>query len=267
MLTPKRKQQTSRAFLVAIVVHVGIAAALTAIVVDEHLQEINEDTDIKVKVDPPTKRGPVVRRDKIERDPIVLKTRDVNLKTPDVNTNRPGIRTDIQVPSGSSDLIQGPSGIPDIPPTVALPKNPNIGSVDIGPAKVDNPRPIDTPPPKTNIKTPGLTTLVEGNTPPEKKEVKVDEDWYAKVQKKILGKQKYPTFALTANLEGETKIRFVLKRDGTLVSREVAVSSGHPSLDNAALQSVKNAAPFPPFPIAQKGDEATLVVPIVFELR
>lgn len=266
MLTRKKKQ-TAPAFLVSIVVHVAIAAALTAIVVEEHLQDKDVDTKIDVHVDPPERRNPVVRRDIIERDPVALKAPDVNLSTRDVNMNPTGIRTDIQVPSGPSDLIQGPSGIPDIPPTVGLPNNRDFGSVEIDPPKIDNSRPSDSPPPKTVMNPPGITSLFERETTPEKKEIEVDADYYEEIREKIQGKQKYPAFARAANLEGETKIRFVLKRDGTLVSSEVEEESGYKSLDSAALQSVKSAAPFPPFPIAQEGEQLSIVVPIVFELR
>ena len=268
MLTRKKKK-TQQAFLVSIVVHVAIAAALTAVVVEDHLQEQEDNTDIGVKVDPPKKRDPLIRRDKInERNPAELKNpRDPKLQPPDVGSNRPGIRTDIQVLPGDSDLIQEPSEIPDIRPNVNLPENPSLGPIRIGPPEVDNPRPIDTPPPRTEIRPPGIVSSLEGGKTPERQDVKVDEDYYDDIQKKISKKQKYPPFARSANLEGKTKIRFVLKRDGTLVSSEIAEESGHKSLDNAALQSVKNAAPFPPFPIAQKGDELSLVVTIVFELE
>lgn len=268
MLTARKKKRTPQAFLVSLVVHVAIAGALTAIVVEEHLQEKDVDTKIDVHVDPPKERGPVVRRERREEhNPAKLHTpRNANLRTPDVNTNR-SFRPEIEVPSGGSDLIQGPSEIPDISPRVNVPGSPSIGSVDVNPPKIDNSRPIDNPPPKTNLQTPGLTTIIEGNVTPDKQEYEVDKDYDAELRKKIMGKQTYPAFARAANLEGVTKIRFVLKRDGTLVTSEIEESSGHKSLDNAALQSVKRAAPFPPFPIAQKGDELSITVPIVFELR
>ncbi len=268
MLTRKKKQ-TAPAFLVSIVVHVAIAAALTAIVLEEHLQETDVEWDIDVHVDPPETRDPIVRRDRdIERNPVALKDIDVNLPTRDVNINPTGIRTDIQIPSGSSDLIQGPSELPDIPPSVNLPNSPDLGPIEIGPPEITSAGPPDSPTPPTELEPSGIvSSLDQGARTPQKREFEVDGDYYEKLRLKISGKQKYPSYALQANLEGETKIRFVLKRDGTLVSSEIAEESGYKSLDSAALQSVKSAAPFPPFPVAQKGDEISVVVPIVFELK
>jgi protein TonB len=50
-----------------------------------------------------------------------------------------------------------------------------------------------------------------------------------------------------AALEGQLRIRAVIGREGQLRQAEVIQSSGHPELDQAALQTVRDAAPYRPF--------------------
>lgn len=47
---------------------------------------------------------------------------------------------------------------------------------------------------------------------------------------------------------GTVVMKFTVATDGSLLSKEVAVSSGHGILDKAAAQTLERAAPFPPIP-------------------
>ncbi|MBF8222562.1 energy transducer TonB [Halomonas sp. 328] len=54
-------------------------------------------------------------------------------------------------------------------------------------------------------------------------------------------------YRLSPALEGQLRIRVVVGREGQLRQIEVVQSSGHPELDQAALTTVRDAGPYPPF--------------------
>lgn len=63
-------------------------------------------------------------------------------------------------------------------------------------------------------------------------------------QVEAFGNRHYP---LSPSLEGQLRIRVVVGREGQLRRIEVVQSSGHPELDQAALTTVRDAGPYPPF--------------------
>jgi TonB family protein len=60
----------------------------------------------------------------------------------------------------------------------------------------------------------------------------------------------YPPVAFRGGLPygGDTVARFIIERDGTLGGLEALKNADHPSLDVAALNAIRYAAPFPPLP-------------------
>jgi len=72
---------------------------------------------------------------------------------------------------------------------------------------------------------------------------------YTKVLKdRILSHWMYPLSARENLIQGSLLIVFRLDRDGNLISSTIARSSGHGILDTYALDSIRSAIPFPPFP-------------------
>ncbi len=51
-----------------------------------------------------------------------------------------------------------------------------------------------------------------------------------------------------SRIAGTVVMKFTVGTDGGLISKEVASSSGHSALDNAAITALERAAPFPPIP-------------------
>ncbi|MFN0218007.1 MAG: energy transducer TonB [Hyphomicrobium sp.] len=51
-----------------------------------------------------------------------------------------------------------------------------------------------------------------------------------------------------SRVAGTVVMKFTVGTRGELISKEVATSSGHPALDNAAIAALERAAPFPPIP-------------------
>ncbi len=58
----------------------------------------------------------------------------------------------------------------------------------------------------------------------------------------------FPVLAIRNGWQGNLRINFTIKEDGTLGEIKTADSSGYPVLDDSARTALKLAAPFPPFP-------------------
>ncbi len=68
------------------------------------------------------------------------------------------------------------------------------------------------------------------------------------VRDQIEGVWEYPEEAQMRNQQGDLLILFTIGKSGQLVRVKLLRSSGFPLLDQAALDAVKEAAPFPPLP-------------------
>lgn len=66
---------------------------------------------------------------------------------------------------------------------------------------------------------------------------------------------------------GTVVVRFSVGPQGELLSNEVVKSSGNESLDNAAIASIKRAAPFPPMPSEANDEPLVVSVPFKFSVR
>jgi periplasmic protein TonB len=76
-----------------------------------------------------------------------------------------------------------------------------------------------------------------------------------------IDREPYPRMAELMGWSGVVRVRFVVRRDGSVRDLRVVQSSGHHVLDRAAVEAVRRAAPFRPPP----GDEA-VTVPIRYYL-
>jgi TonB family protein len=91
-------------------------------------------------------------------------------------------------------------------------------------------------------------------------------EYLREIRAKIKSAQRFPPTVREA-IDGTTKVRFTIRRDGALVDFKIVESSGSRALDNAALDAVRNAAPFPAFPQEQKGEHVQLELPINFQVK
>ena len=95
---------------------------------------------------------------------------------------------------------------------------------------------------------------------------KIFFSYYNDIREEIKKHTVYPQRARQAREQGLAYISFVLKRDGAIREIVLRESSGSTVLDAAALDSIRCAAPFAPFPDVIKESEVKLNVPISFEL-
>src|SRR5262249_26035553 len=64
---------------------------------------------------------------------------------------------------------------------------------------------------------------------------------------------------------GKVVVRFVLSRTGEVTNSTVTTSSGNDILDQAALETLRRASPFPPFPADKPGAQDAYTAPISFD--
>jgi protein TonB len=74
--------------------------------------------------------------------------------------------------------------------------------------------------------------------------------------------KRYPSLARGA--QGTVVVRFVLNRAGAVIESAVTKSSGNDVLDREALEILRRASPFPPFPAAKPGPQDSYVAPVNF---
>lgn len=79
--------------------------------------------------------------------------------------------------------------------------------------------------------------------------------------------KRYPREARITHRQGAPFIRFVIDREGRVITTGLERSSGHPSLDREALALPRRAAPFPRPPEDVRGEAIELVVPVEFFFR
>jgi periplasmic protein TonB len=87
------------------------------------------------------------------------------------------------------------------------------------------------------------------------------------VRSRIETRKRYPQQARASFKEGRVLVRFTVAADGGIRSLGVGKSSKTKVLDEAALQAVRSAAPFPAPPRRLFKGEIPLELTIVFELR
>ncbi len=92
------------------------------------------------------------------------------------------------------------------------------------------------------------------------------KEYFEMLNLRIHNAKKYPESAKSRHLEGRVKIEFILQTDGSLTDIKVVKSSRHRNLDDAALEAIKNASPFPRPPAFIFIEPVTLRVNILFEL-
>lgn len=75
----------------------------------------------------------------------------------------------------------------------------------------------------------------------------------------------YPREA--GNVAGRTILRIRIKREGSIYQYKIQTSSGNEVLDNAAVDALLRAAPFPSVPPEYSGELFEFLLPITFNAK
>lgn len=112
-------------------------------------------------------------------------------------------------------------------------------------------KPATTPPAKANK---GTSTPSAKRSPPTKLSVEA-------AQRKLAKHLYYPPQAVAAGLEGEVRLLLSLDPTGRITDADIAASSGHAILDQAALRAAWVMGSI------EGADKKEMILPVVFRLR
>ena len=87
----------------------------------------------------------------------------------------------------------------------------------------------------------------------------------SKIRSRIEHQKYYPRMAKRLNHEGVVHLKLVIAANGSIAELKLLMSSGYSSLDNAALEAVKKAAPFPD-PQGNDRKSIALTIPLSYSL-
>lgn len=84
---------------------------------------------------------------------------------------------------------------------------------------------------------------------------------FAYIRERVMQRLSYPPMARRQGWQGEVRVAFIVRTDGSLGDLRVVHGSGHLPLDRQALRAVEGAAPFPPPPAP-----VAISLPVLFSL-
>ncbi len=94
-----------------------------------------------------------------------------------------------------------------------------------------------------------------------------DAAWAQAVTDRIHEFLHYPRRAIDRHMTGVVFVHLVVRRDGRLDFLEIAKSSGHTALDEAAYNAVRDAQPLPRIPQRMHTDRIDAELPVAFGVK
>jgi len=91
--------------------------------------------------------------------------------------------------------------------------------------------------------------------------------YISKLARWTSGFVEYPRRALRSQQEGTVRLMVSINRAGKVVDVRYEEESNHKTLNNAALDAVKKASPYPSMPSSITGETFAFTVPVVFKLQ
>jgi len=126
--------------------------------------------------------------------------------------------------------------------------------------------PLSPPQATETISPPAQTAALPPSTSTSTVARKPDYGWLAAtLLPRIEAMKQYPTDARLKHAEGRVVVRIIIQEDGQIVSATVAKSSGHDSLDQAALETVRKTSPITLVQPLEK-PQITIQIPISYQL-
>ena len=129
--------------------------------------------------------------------------------------------------------------------------------------------PVQPPEPKVEAKAPAPQTTAPPArpAPPAPALSSGIPTWQGLVLGALNKVKRYPFAAQSRRQQGVPYIRFVIDRNGRVVSSRIERSSGFGALDQEAVNLPRRAQPLPKPPAEVAGDTIELVVPVEFYIR
>lgn len=170
-------------------------------------------------------------------------------------------------PESASEV---PPGSDQVEKEKPLPK-PDVPKIEPSEIQLRSDRPVTLPVPKP-APDPGppvkKTTAPESKPSPPAPQIRTGKPtWEGLVLGALNTEKRYPRIAQSRRQQGVPWIRFVIDREGNVLSVRLERSSGVRSLDDEAVKLPERAEPFPKPPKEVQGETIELVVPVEFFMR
>lgn len=113
---------------------------------------------------------------------------------------------------------------------------------------------------------PAPTQMAAISSTPSNAPKKRDYGWLSEtILRRVEELKRYPASARVDRAEGKVVVKAMIDEDGSIGEVEVFQSSGHPGLDKAAIETLRQAAPFHlPRPLGQP--HMTIKIPMSYRL-
>jgi protein TonB len=143
-------------------------------------------------------------------------------------------------------------------------EQPEVKKTEAPKAEATPPAPLTTATPRSELRD---APVARAPSPGNAASNAAIANWQSLVVARLQQAKRYPTGAEGRREQGVATLSFSVDRNGRVLSRDIARSSGFASLDQEALALVRRAEPLPPFPPAMTQAVVHLTVPIRFSLR
>lgn len=142
----------------------------------------------------------------------------------------------------------------------------------VTPARADNPAPLpqkQSAPQGANGKggAKDRPELGDGDTDAGGGVPGAEHDYFAMLSAWLERHKQYPARAQRRRQEGTVYLRFVVDREGEVLSYQVERTSGYALLDREVEKMIRRASPLPPMPNELLQSRLELVVPVSFYMR
>ena len=158
--------------------------------------------------------------------------------------------------------------VPPAPPAESLQSQtpPSLPETDPRPSAESLVPPHSLPQATEIMSPPAQTAALPPSTSTSTVARKPDYGWLAAtLLPRIEAMKQYPADARLKHAEGRVVVRIIIQEDGQIVSATVAKSSGHDSLDQAALETVRKTSPITLVQPLEK-PQITIQIPISYQL-
>lgn len=141
-----------------------------------------------------------------------------------------------------------------------LPKpSPDVPAVTAIHRKIEPGNPVSNSVAKAPVQD--FAPVTQEQPTPEKIQQRYLKEHFAYISDLIAKQLAYPPMARKMRWSGKVTVAFVIAENGTVHNIRVKDTSGFPILDKSAIETVRNAAPYPKPPV-----RAEIVVPINFKM-
>ena len=237
----------AKCYLASLIMHLGLLALILAFTMNR------VESPPPVSIDFTLSTCPVSDRPREKAKQLAVSQQPVTAQPP----------APLQQEQARAEPQPIPAVIRNAAPEPSAPTAPTPSAPPGGNAVTENiTSPSSSTLPSSTVTYQGAAESREEVMTPAKARQRYLKEHFTYIRDLIIKRLTYPQMARRMGWSGRVVLAFVVAEDGTVRSIHVKESSGYTLLDNSAVQTIKNVAPFPRPPVA-----AEIVMPVLFRLQ